>query len=241
MREEKPRAPHALPQFRKVGLHTPPHVIVKIMRQGAIDILGRRYGCLTVVRQVDSIRRGLKKSYAAWLCLCDCGEEVILKGQRLRAGRHKACGRSGHFWRSGKNPNAACHKLEYQSWLRMKQRCYSVKCRNYKNYGGRGIMICDRWKDFQNFLADMGPRPSAKHSIERIDVNGHYEPTNCRWATAKEQARNCRDTVYVEYRGRRHKLIELCEELGLKREVVYGRIKKGWKVYDALYYPVPFS
>jgi len=134
--------------------------------------------------------------------------------------------------------DAARHKPEYQSWEHMKQRCYSIKHKNYKNYGGRGVMICDRWKDFQNFLADMGPKPTPRHTIERIDTNGHYEPGNCRWATNGEQQRNRRDTVFVDYRNGKRKLVELCEELGLKREVVYGRIKMGWTVYDALHIPV---
>lgn len=210
----------------------------KTMRPGAIDISGKRYGYLTVIRQEESIRRGTKKAYAAWLCRCDCGEELIVKGQKLRAGNVKACGRNGHYWRNRLIDGGAAGTPEYNVWSNMRERCYSPRHRNYKNYGGRGITICERWLVFSNFLADMGPRPSLKHSIDRIDINGNYDPGNCRWATNREQQRNCRDTIYVLYGGNRRKLVELCEELGLKREVVHGRLKMGWKLYDALYVPV---
>lgn len=118
-------------------------------------------------------------------------------------------------------------------------RCEDPKNRSYANYGGRGIKLCARWRrSFKMFMADMGPRPSSEHSIDRINVNGHYEPGNCRWVTDKEQRRNLRRTVFVEIDGRREKLVELTERLGLNGQRVYERLKLGWSLEDALTVPL---
>jgi len=117
----------------------------------------------------------------------------------------------------------------------MKERCFNPNYWKYSDYGGRGITVCDRWKnDFAQFLADMGRRPSTKHSIERINNAGIYEPANCKWATVAEQRANMRCTVYVERDGKLVKLLDLMKELGLNRSVVYGRLKLGWPLEDAI-------
>jgi hypothetical protein len=116
----------------------------------------------------------------------------------------------------------------------MRARCKYQVSSNWKNYGGRGITVCDRWQDFAVFLADMGERPSAKHSIERRDVNGNYGPANCIWATDGEQRANRRDTVWVEWQGERRKLLDVTREKGVKHKLVASRLRIGWPLAEAL-------
>lgn len=125
---------------------------------------------------------------------------------------------------------------EYSSWKSMKARCDSSKSPEYRNYGGRGIIICERWRHFANFLADMGPRPEAT-SLDRIDVNGNYEPTNCRWATATEQAQNTRRSHIIEYNGVRQCLTQWALQYHVHPVVLYSRLKRGMSMEQALSTP----
>lgn len=116
----------------------------------------------------------------------------------------------------------------------MIQRCKNPKIHNYASYGGRGIKVCDRWRlpkgeGFRNFIADMGPRP-FKMTIERIDTNGNYEPSNCKWATKKDQARNTRKKRMVEFNGKSYHVAELAEKLGIEMKTLYYRIQQGWPI-----------
>lgn len=120
----------------------------------------------------------------------------------------------------------------------MHTRCSNKAHRNWPNYGGRGIKVCPRWSDYRAFVADMGKRPSKEFSIERRDVNGDYEPGNCKWATRAEQDRNKRSSVFVTYQGKRILLIDLVKELGLSRNIVYQRLKLGWPLENALALPL---
>lgn len=113
---------------------------------------------------------------------------------------------------------------EYRVWAKMRARC---RHRDNKNYGGRGILVCERWGAFEKFFADMGPRPSIKHSIEREDVNGNYEPGNCRWATHVEQMRNTRVSVTVDLYGECVNVSAKCEQLGMSYQTVYMRLRRG--------------
>lgn len=123
---------------------------------------------------------------------------------------------------------------EYRIWRHMRTRCENPNCHAYKDYGGRGIKVCDRWLDFASFYADMGPRPSGSHSIDRIDNSIGYSPENCRWATCKEQQRNRRDTRLVLVDGIKASLAEHCERLGLKYQTVHKRLTSGADIYLAL-------
>jgi len=122
----------------------------------------------------------------------------------------------------------------------MIRRCYDPKNHKIHLYGARGIVVCARWREsFTAFMEDMGPRPSPQHTVDRYpDQNGNYEPGNCRWATPAEQNRNRRDNVFVEHEGKRVLLVDLAAGLGLSREMVYGRLKLGWSLEDALTVPV---
>lgn len=116
----------------------------------------------------------------------------------------------------------------------MNTRCNNERSRSYKDYGGRGIKVCERWCKFENFFSDMGKRPSQKHSLDRIDNDGDYEPGNCRWATLKEQRRNRSDTRWVTVHGRQMSLAEAVETLGLNYSRVLARLRLGWSDERAL-------
>jgi len=143
--------------------------------------------------------------------------------------------RKGKIQRQGSSSSSA----EYHAWQRIKDRCGKPSHHKYKLYGGRGIKVCDRWLvSFLNFWADMGPRPSLKHSIERIDNDGDYSPENCRWATRKEQARNTRRNRWVTFRGERVLLIDLAPRLGIKLPTLYWRLQHGWNQEEACTFPL---
>jgi len=143
----------------------------------AIDMTGRRIGKLTVIRRVANS----PKRQACWLCKCDCGNFIESEGGILRRGKRLSCG--------GENHRHHSHPL-YRVWANARSRCRNPNNQSWSNYGGRGITFSEKWNDFEKFVEDVGPRPSSKHTLDRIDNDGNYEPGNTRWATSKEQARN---------------------------------------------------
>lgn len=206
-----------------------------MVAHNAIDLTGQRFGYLVALHREGHLRR----RFALWRCRCDCGQEIVCRTDKLRAGRRKACAINGHRWMWAKFGGLAVKfPSEYRSWAGAHDRCKNKKRRGYKNYGGRGIKVCARWSSFALFLDDLGPKPTLKHTIERNDVNGHYEPGNCRWATKAEQMRNLRRFVYVEYDGQRMLLLDVVAKLGLNRSVVFGRLKMGWSLDESLSAPV---
>lgn len=158
----------------------------------AIDITGQRFGRLVALAFHDRTRL----YHGRWLCCCDCGETKIVRGNNLKNGHVKSCGclnRDSTVKRStihGQTPRSGRSGTFY-SWAAMMQRCSNPKAQAFKYYGARGVAVCERWRSFVNFLADMGSRPDG-HSIERIDVNGNYEPGNCKWLPRSEQSKNTR-------------------------------------------------
>lgn len=202
----------------------------------ATDLSGIRFGFLVAEQRDGRIGRG-----AAWRCICDCGQVIRAHAGRLVAGRKKACGIAGHR-AGGERPHAYRFRdmPEHRVWHGMRERCRDPNHSNWANYGGLGIKVCTRWDvSFEAFLSDMGPQPSSKHSIDRFpNPRGNYEPGNCRWATADQQARNKRTSVYVEHGGRRVLLVDVAAKAGLGYSLLAGRLKMGWPLERALSAPV---
>jgi hypothetical protein len=157
-----------------------------------------KFGRLTVLELHPKRRRYGSNVHPLWRCVCDCGSGQLVLGESLRSGRTTSCGCwnrervRGRFTKHG-HAKPGNRTRAYQCWDGMRQRCSNPNCPAYPNYGGRGIRVCDDWEIFENFFADMGHPPRGR-SLDRIDVNGNYEPSNCRWATILEQARNKRPT-----------------------------------------------
>lgn len=201
-----------------------------------IELAGLRFGALSVI----GIGKSSKVQQPVWKCVCDCGKELLVIGQNLRSGASKSC---GCMLSEKRKENSTVHGYTkhqcYQVWYAMMRRCHDPKEPAYfKGYGERGIVVCDRWHNFENFLADMGERPSSDLSIDRIDTNGNYEPSNCRWATREEQNRNRRDNVYIELDGVRMIIKDWATALKTSANVIRGRIKSGWSIRDSLTTPV---
>jgi len=195
-----------------------------------IEMTGRRFGYLTAVSLAPRL-----KGEISWRCLCDCGNTHVVTGQLLRRGGVRSCGckRYGQAKTHG-----ARHTSEWVIWSSMRGRCNNPNDKAYARYGGRGIFVCGEWEAFEKFLSDMGPRPSKKHSLDRIDNNGGYSKENCRWATNKEQNRNKRNNVLLTHNGETKTLVEWDEASGAARGSIASRIYKGWSVERALSTPI---
>jgi hypothetical protein len=157
----------------------------------------------------------------------------------MKAGKKSSCGclmietrclpkRHGHCSKGKSTP-------EYAAWRAMINRTTNKKVAHYHNYGGRGITVCDKWiNSFEAFYADMGKRPSDKHSIDRIDNSGNYEPSNCRWATKSQQARNTRAAKQIKLEGKVYTIVELAEISGVNYRTIKSRLEHGWSALDSI-------
>ena len=196
-----------------------------------INLVGHRFGRLVVTGRADN-----KKRKVAWHYACDCGRVGVAFGGDLRDGRQQSCGCLHREIVTKHNH----HKSgAYKSWQAMKSRCYNQEAQGYRHYGGRGIRVCERWlTSFDNFLADMGDRPPG-YTLDRLNVDGHYEPGNCRWATRSQQARNRRDSRTYTHDGLTMTLDDWAGRLGLDRELIRARLRIGWSFAKATTTPPP--
>lgn len=185
------------------------------------DLTGKKYGKLTVLHRSADYGNG-KKKVIKWDCQCECGKHVAVKSDSLLSGHTVSCG-------CNKIKHHASNKERlYNIWKCMRQRCLNPRNVNYRNYGKRGITICDEWSDYLNFK-NWAISHGYDHSlsIDRIDVNGNYEPKNCRWATNKEQANNTTRNRYVEYHGEVVTMAELADSLNVSYSTIQHRIERG--------------
>lgn len=200
------------------------------------DLSGKIFSRLTVV----SLGRRCDRSGAYyWKCKCECGVITDVRSDQLWSGGSKSCGclqieasTTHGLFRAG--PGASKNPA-YKSWMAMIMRCLFPEAKGYSVYGGAGVKIDPKWMIFENFLVDMGPRPSTTHTIDRFpDQKGDYAPGNCRWATPKQQARNKSNTTIVVYMGRSWPLSELTEHLGVRYALVAKRVRAGWDIHRAV-------
>jgi len=209
------------------------------LHHNAKDVTGQTFGRLIARHPVRVIRP--KRNYAGWLCQCECGKTHIVVTGDLIAGRVKSCGCLVVDFLVELNTTHGMKKSpEWRTWASMKTSCMSKKSPAYKYYGARGISICSEWiNSFEIFYTDMRKQPTQKHSIERINNNGNYTPDNCIWTTSKQQARNRRDTRWLEFNGQTRCMADWADRTGIKYPTLQARINKlGWSVEKALSKPI---
>lgn len=182
-------------------------------------MIGQTFGRLTVVG------KGGVTNQQMWVCECICGNRVSVRQVPLKTGHTRSCGcLRREVTRLRRTEHGKTNTPEYGSWQKMKERCLNPNCPAYKNYGGRGIKICEQWiNSFTAFLSDLGPRPVG-YTLERINNSGNYEPGNCKWATRAEQNNNTRKTRYVEHNGETLTLKEWAKRTGINSATLRNRI-----------------
>lgn len=197
------------------------------------DLTGGRFGRLNVLRRDGSSPDG----QAMWACKCDCGNRATIRGRSLRSGQAQSCGcYKLERISETKTSHGMSKSSEYGIWSSMHTRCSNQNCDAYKDYGGRGIVVCRRWNAFENFFADMGARPSLAHTLERLDTNGNYKPSNCVWATHERQCNNRRSNktgpggVSMADAIRGHGSV-------VSQQTAWARINKGWDFERAVSTP----
>lgn len=207
------------------------------------NVSGQKFDMLLAVEII-----GKRGKANLWKCICDCGSETFAIVSQLTRGDRTSCGckkkqkrspRPDLILRNKQNAKHAMSKSHtYKSWKSMKSRCYDKNDKDYPRWGGRGITVCDSWKNsFIEFYKDMGDRPNG-HTIDRIDNNGNYEPKNCRWAVPKVQSNNTRKNYYIEYMGKTQTVKQWAEELKtVEYKTILYRLRNGWETHAALTTP----
>jgi hypothetical protein len=179
---------------------------------------------MTIVRQARSV-----SGNSTWECQCDCGSPIkTVWAQDLRAGKVVSCGCHKAEMASARGTHHMSKHPSYASWKNMRARCENPNAEGYEQYGGRGITFCERWRDFDNFWIDMGKTWRPRLSLDRIDVNGNYEPGNVRWATSKTQARNRRNNHIIDTPDGPMNIAEAAEKYGVKFHTIVARLRYGW-------------
>lgn len=202
-----------------------------------IDVVGQTFHRLTVIAN-EPTRQG-----RSWIrCLCSCGNELITMSSSVRRGLTKSCGclNEEHKVRGLRYKDGRSNLPEYRLFRDMCNRCHLPTRKSYKNYGARGIIVCAEWRhNFEQFLKDMGPRPSPEHTIERKDNDGPYSKDNCRWATRTEQMNNMRTNRLLTWNGETRTLAEWCKLYDKHYPRVQYRLNAGWTLEDALFVLFP--
>ncbi len=202
----------------------------------AKNLIGERFGRLTVTARASNGKCGSVR----WLCVCDCGNETTVFSVSLKNGGTRSCGcLQKDLASKAHTTHGMFRSPEYKSWASMKHRCSCKEGPHFENYVKRGITVCARWaNDFAAFYSDMGPRPTLKHSIDRIDNDGNYEPGNCRWATINQQHNNRRDNKHLVFEGRRMTVTQWAKTIGINASTFEYRLSRGWSLARAITTPV---
>lgn len=200
-----------------------------------IDLSGQKFNRLTVSRRDHNTKCG----QTTWLCICDCGRTKIVRSDHLRRNKIKSCGclrmelasrtHHGHSKR---------HQIskKYYSWIGMVRRCNNPMNNRYSRYGGRGINVCDRWLEFDNFLSDMGEKPQGLQ-LDRINNNDGYYKENCRWTTPKQNSRNRCNNSRINFNNKTQCMAAWGEELDINKSTIQSRLRRGWSIEKALTTP----
>lgn len=189
---------------------------------------GERYGKLVAINQVESNGNG----EIQWLCKCDCGNTHVARQYQLLNGKTKSCGCLRHEIGKQRGLSNKAHGLSYtriyRIWRGMMSRCYNTSSNRYSNYGAKGIEVCSEWHDLTNFYRwAISSGYSDELSLDRKNVNGNYEPSNCKWSTIREQSVNKRNSVWVEFEGKLQPLIDVAAKTHISYSTLYGRLKRG--------------
>lgn len=205
----------------------------------AIDITGQKFSRLTAIKRVGTNNDGRP----VWLFLCDCGNEHTVNSKDVRYGHSKSCGCYAsdmlvkRNFKHGHTKHDNVSTPEFKAWLGMRKRVQDPTYHAYERYKARGIKICGRWSEFANFYEDMGKRPEDM-TLERIDNNGNYEPSNCKWATRLEQTNNRENTIHITYKGETDTLSNWARKKDIGYMKLYKRIvRRGWDIDKALETP----
>ena len=206
---------------------------VQYMKTTKDDLAGIKFGRFTAQTSIPGSR-------PHWRCLCECGTIKDVYASELIRGKVRSCGcMAKDQLRKISNGNKRKYsrsnfKRERSSWENMIDRCHNEKSVGFKNYGAKGVYVCERWRDsFENFLKDMGPRPSEK-TLDRIDPHQGYFPENCRWSTRKEQANNRKNNRLLTYKGKTQTISQWSDETGVKWHTIRTRLNLGWPLEKVL-------
>lgn len=199
----------------------------------AHDLTGQTFGRWTIVGFA-----GIRAEKTYWLCRCTCGTERAVSAAHLRRGKSTNCGcRRKETMRAMHLAHGYAGTPEYAAWAALIARCTNPDHPGFADYGARGIGVCERWRsNFKAFLEDMGPRPTAAYSIDRINNDADYSPENCRWATKRQQCNNTRRNVFIAYAGKTQTLVQWAEEVGITPNALTRRLR-AWPVERALTRP----
>lgn len=190
-----------------------------------INLQGKTFGRWLVIERAPDGPKGETR----WWCQCQCGKKASVQGHHLRRNLSQSCGcLKNELIGAQKRTHGLASTPEFRIWKDMRRRCSNHQRADYPRYGGRGITVCERWSSFENFMADMGPRPSSTHSIDRKDNDLGYSPDNCYWATDEEQRRNKRETHLLTYKNQTLCLVDWAKILAISRQTIRTRLKMGW-------------
>lgn len=215
--------------------HTDPSTIIPCLiptSKKFKNLTGLKFGLIHVICFAGKRIKNSGNAEYFYHCRCSCGTQRLISGVALTGKKRRGC----RCWNS--DLNGMRESDEYRIWSAMWTRCTNPRQASWKNYGGRGITVCERWEKFEHFFADMGQRPTRQHTIDRRDNDAGYSPDNCRWITRREQNRNRSDNHRLTFRGETKTIAEWSEDVHIEQRTIWWRISSGWSVDRALTTPI---